>query len=290
MMKGVKPGAVVRLGLLAVGTIALLPAQLVAQRLGPRAASTLPRLFHRLTCRCMGVRVAVQGTPPPPRAGGLIVASHVSWLDISVIGAQRPLAFVAKSEVAEWPVIGWLAKLQRTVFIDRQRRAATADVAAEMGARLSNGEAIVLFAEGTTGDGTRVLPLRSSLLGAAHQALAKDPDADVTVYPLSVTYVGFHGMAGGRMERSQLGWYGDTELAPHLKAMLAAGAIDVVLSWGEPISMGRSLSRKAATQLAEAAIRSARREAVTGRPPAPALPAPAPAATAPVIPSERKPE
>jgi 1-acyl-sn-glycerol-3-phosphate acyltransferase len=265
-MNGVKPGAVVRLGLLTIGTLALLPAQMLARRLGPKADTKLPRLFHRLTCRCFGVRVVVQGTPPPPGSGGLIVANHVSWLDISVIGAQRPLAFVAKSEVAGWPVIGWLAKLQRTVFIDRQRRAATADVAAEMGARLSNGEAIVLFAEGTTGDGTRVLPLRSSLLGAAHQALGNDPDGDVTIYPLSLTYTGFHGMAGGRVERSQLGWYGDTELAPHLKAMLAAGAIDVVLSWGAPIRMGHSLSRKTATQLAEATIRTARREAITGRP------------------------
>lgn len=265
-MRGFPPGAVARLGLLGLCTLALLPAQLVAMRFGPAAGARLPRLFHRLTCRCFGVRISVQGTPPPPAAGGLIVAAHVSWLDIAVIGAQRPLSFVAKSEVADWPVIGWLAKLQRTVFIDRQRRAATAGVAAEMGARISDGEAVVLFAEGTTGDGTRLLPLRSSLLGAAHQALGKEAGGDVTVYPLAITYTGFHGMAGGRVERSLLGWYGDTELAPHLKAMMAAGAIDVVLSWGEPIVMGHGISRKAATQAAETTIRRARREAITGRP------------------------
>jgi 1-acyl-sn-glycerol-3-phosphate acyltransferase len=265
-MTGFRPGAVVRLSLLAFCILILLPAQLVAVRLGPAAGAVIPRLFHRLTCRLLGVKISVNGTPPAPDAGGLIVANHVSWLDISVIGAQRPLSFVAKSEVADWPVIGWLAKLQRTVFIDRQRRAATADVAAEMGARISAGEAVVLFAEGTTGDGTRILPLRSSLLGAAHQALAKDAGTDVTVYPLAITYTGFHGMAGGRTERSLLGWYGDTELAPHLKAMLAAGAIDVVLAWGEPIAMGHKVSRKTATQAAETAIRRARREAVTGRP------------------------
>jgi len=264
-MTGFRPGAIVRLGLLALCTVILLPAQLVAVRLGPAAGAAIPRLFHRFTCRCLGIRITVRGAPPAPDAGGLIVANHVSWLDISVIGAQRPLSFVAKSEVADWPVIGWLSRLQRTVFIDRQRRAATADVAAEMGARLSAGEAVVLFAEGTTGDGTRILPLRSSLLGAAHQALAKDAGADVTVYPLAITYTGFHGMAGGRTERSQLGWYGDTELAPHPKAMLAAGAIDVELAWGEPIAMGPKVSRKEATRLAEAAIRQARREAITGR-------------------------
>jgi len=75
-------------------------------------SATIPRLYHRIVCRCLGVRTRVKGAPPPPGAGGLIVANHVSWLDISVIGAQRPLSFVAKSEVAAWPVVGLLAKLQ----------------------------------------------------------------------------------------------------------------------------------------------------------------------------------
>lgn len=263
-MKGLRPGAIARLGGLGLCTLVLLPAQVLAIRLGRRSAA-IPRLFHRLTCRCLDVKVTVKGAPPPPGSGGLIVASHVSWLDISVIGAQRPLSFVAKSEVAGWPLIGFLSRLQRTVFIDRQRRAATADVAAEMGARLAGGEAVVLFAEGTTGDGTRVLPLRSSLLGAAHQALGNGAAGDITIYPLAITYTGFHGMAGGRVERNALGWYGDTELAPHLKAILNTGAIDVELAWGEPITMGRTVSRKAATQQAETTIRRARREAITGR-------------------------
>jgi 1-acyl-sn-glycerol-3-phosphate acyltransferase len=135
-----------------------------------------------------------------------------------------------------------------------------------MGARIAAGEAVVLFAEGTTGDGTRVLPLRSSLLGAAHQAMGADEQADVTIYPLTITYTGFHGMAGGRAERSALAWHGDTELAPHLKALLEIGAVDVELAWGEPITMGRKTSRKEATRLAELAIRKARQEAVSGRP------------------------
>ena len=86
-----------------------------------------------------------------------------------------------------------------------------------------------------------------------------------TVYPLCITYTGFHGLRGGRAERSALAWYGDTELAPHLQAMINSGAIDVELAWGEPIRMGRKLSRKEATRLAEISIRRARQEAVTGR-------------------------
>jgi 1-acyl-sn-glycerol-3-phosphate acyltransferase len=270
-MKGLSPGAILRLSVLALSTLALLPAQLIVMRLMPAHGAAIPRLFHRLTCRCLGVRRHVRGAPPPPGSSGLIVANHVSWLDISVLGAERPVCFVAKSEVAGWPVIGFLASLQRTVFIDRSRRASTAHVVAQMGARLSDGEAVVLFAEGTTGDGTRILPFRSSLLGAAHEALGKDKDkpdggADIAIYPLTISYTGFHGMAGGRFERSTLAWYGDTELAPHLRTVLAMGAIDVELAWGEPIAMGRKTSRKAATRQAEAAIRRARQETVSGRP------------------------
>ncbi|MFN3673492.1 MAG: lysophospholipid acyltransferase family protein [Bosea sp. (in: a-proteobacteria)] len=264
-MKRLQPAGILRLSLLAGVTLALLPAQMLARRIG--RGSAIPRLFHRATCRLLGVRRTVTGAPPPPGAGGLIVANHVSWLDISVIGAERPLSFVAKSEVAGWPVIGQLAKLQRTVFIDRGRRAHTADVAAEMGARLQAGESVVLFAEGTTGDGTRILPMRSSLLGAAHEALAAGPEGAIAVYPLAITYTGFHGLAGGRFERTLLAWYGDTELAPHLRAVLNAGAIDVELAWGEPISMGPAISRKEATRRAEAMIRQARRRSVAGREP-----------------------
>lgn len=269
-MKGLRLGAILRLSALTLGTLALLPVQLLIVRLLPARSAAIPLLFHRITCRCLGVRRRVRGTPPPAGSGGLIVANHVSWLDISVVGAERPVCFVAKSEVRGWPVIGFLSRLQHTLFIDRSRRGATADVAAQMGARLTAGEAVVLFAEGTTGDGTRILPMRSSLLGAAHEALGKggaepDGDADIAVYPLTISYTGFHGIAGGRAERTALAWYGETELAPHLKTVLGVGAIDVELVWGEPIAMGRKTSRKEATRQAEAAIRKARQETVSGR-------------------------
>lgn len=261
---GLGPGAYARVVLLLLGTLALLPLQLAAMRIAPRRAGAIPRRFHRLACRCLGVRRQVRGTPPPAGAGVLIVANHVSWLDICVMGAERRLSFVAKSEVQSWPVIGKLADLQRTLYIDRQRRGATAGAAAAMGARLAAGDDIVLFAEGTTGDGTRILPFRSSLLGAAHHAI-DEAGGDVTVYPLAITYTGVAGLPGGRTGRAALAWYGDTELWPHLKHVLASGAVDVDLAWGEPIVMGKATSRKEATRLAEHSVRHARRRAVAGR-------------------------
>lgn len=266
-MTGLGLGAYARMALLVLGTLALLPLQLAAMRLAPSRSGAIPRRFHRLVCRCLGVRRRLRGTPPKPGAGVLIVANHVSWLDICVLGAERSLSFVAKSEVQAWPVIGRLADLQRTVYIDRQRRGATAGTAAVMGARLAAGDDIVLFAEGTTGDGTRILPFRSSLLGAAHHAIDAS-DGDVTVYPLAITYTGTCGLPGGRTDRAALAWYGDTELVPHLASVLASGAVDVELEWGEPIVMGKTTSRKEVTRLAEDSVRKARRRAVTGRDPA----------------------
>ena len=263
-MNGLRIGALARLLMLCTGTLGLVLAQLVVMQVMPSRRGALPLRFHRLTCWCLGVRRKVQGAPPPAGTGALIVANHVSWLDIGVIGAERELAFVAKSEVGEWPVVGFLANLQRTLYIDRQRRRATAGMAATMGARIANGEEVVLFAAGTTGDGTRILPFRSSLLGAAHQAMG-DATADVTVFPLTITYIGSQGLPGGRNRRGALAWHGDTELWPHLKYVLACGAIDVELVWGEPIAMGRAMSRKEATRRAEGVVRAARREAVTGR-------------------------
>ncbi len=257
--------AVARLGLIGAVCVVVIPLQMVVSRLAPSRALALPQLFHRFVCRVLGVRRHVEGTAPGPHERTLIVANHVSWLDIPVIGSERPLSFIAKSEIEGWPAVGMLAKLQRTIFIDRSRRTATAAAASQMGERLLNGESVVLFAEGTTGDGTRILPFRSSLLGAVKEALGPDGDGEIVVQPLAVLYVGRYGIPGGRAERARLAWYGDLALAPHLLEILNGGPIDVRLVWGEPIRMGREHSRKEAARLAEASIRRAAVTHFTGR-------------------------
>jgi 1-acyl-sn-glycerol-3-phosphate acyltransferase len=256
-----------RLRVMLMGLVALplLPVQMFVSRWLPARSHHVPLLFHRAVRGILGIRCIVEGRPPGHASRALIVANHVSWLDVTVIGSQQPLSFVAKSDVAGWPGIGLLAKLQDTVFIDRSRRAATASTTAQMGARLSNGDCMVLFAEGTTGDGTRILPFRSSLLGAVRQALGPDGDGEIMVQPLTILYVGRHGIPGGRAERALLAWYGDTELMPHLLEILNGGPVDVRLIWGEPIAMGRDQSRKDTARRAEAAIRKTAAEQLSGR-------------------------
>ena len=151
-------------------TLALLPFQLIAILFGLRLQRSIPHFYHRVLCALIGVRIREVGTRSTA-SPALILSNHVSWLDISVISALSPVVFVAKSEVAGWPVFGWLAKLQRTVFINRQARHQTGAATREIAGRLLGGDAVVLFAEGTSSDGTRVLPFRSALVGAVHHAL-----------------------------------------------------------------------------------------------------------------------
>ncbi|GJD99500.1 lysophospholipid acyltransferase family protein [Methylobacterium isbiliense] len=250
---------------------------------GGRFAGVAPMLMHRLFLRLFQVRVRVTGTPPSGGEAALVLANHISWLDIPVLGSLRPLSFVAKSEIAGWPVIGVMAKLQRTVFIDRARKRHTAVVNTELSRRLSAGEVVVLFAEGTTGDGNRLLPFRTSLVGAARAALTVGGLERVRLQPLCIAYTGRHGMPLTRKERPEVAWYGDMELAPHLALFLERGPIDAEIVWGEPVTFADGMDRKAATALAEAAVRRSLQAAVTGRIPQADRPAPPETAASPPI-------
>ena len=236
-------------------TLVLLPLQLIGLAFGLRLQRSIPHLYHRILCALIGVRIREVGqrsTASPL----LILSNHVSWLDICVITALAPVVFVAKSEVARWPVFGWLARLQRTVFINRQARHQTGAATREIAGRLLGGDAVVLFAEGTSSDGIRVLPFRSSLVGSVHHALGDNTHhTHVTVQPMSLAYVRFGGLPTGRALRDQVAWYGDVDLIPHLLHVLASGAVDVTVSWGEAIAYGMDADRKAITRDSEKAVR-----------------------------------
>lgn len=243
-----------RLLLLGLLTLALIPLQMLALRWNWPVLHDVPVWFHRTLLSLFGVRVVERGQPPG-EAPTLVVANHVSWLDIPVIGSLHPLSFIAKSEIEGWPVVGLFARLQRSVFIDRQRRKATAEVNDALAHRLVKGEIIVLFAEGTTGDGTRLLPFRSSLVGAAQTALMHDSVEKVFLQPLAIRYTRRDGLPVTRRERPFIAWYGDMELAPHLKVFIEGHPLDVTVTWGEPIPFNGN--RKEATAAAEASVRAA---------------------------------
>ncbi len=250
-------GIAARIGVLAALFVVLAPVQLVASRRGANLARRIPLQFHRLFLRLFAIRVTVRGTPPTPRHPTLVLANHVSWLDIPVMASLLPLSFIAKHEIADWPVFGFCARLQRCIFLDRSRKAATAQANVEVAERLAGGDAIVLFPEGTTGDGNRLLPLRSSLVGAAKAALEDTAHEELQLQPMAVSYTRRNGLPITRREMPDIAWYGDMELPPHFLACATGGPLDVVVSWGEPIAFGRGTDRKRATLAAELEVRRA---------------------------------
>jgi 1-acyl-sn-glycerol-3-phosphate acyltransferase len=233
-------------------TLLLLPLQWVAVRREMRLSRAIPLRYHRWIARLIGLKVTVHGEPAAGRPL-LLVSNHVSWKDIVVLGGVLPLSFIAKAEVARWPIFGTLAKLQRTVFIDRTRRTATGAATREVAERLSSGDAIVLFGEGTTGDGNRLLPFRSPLLGAAREAAGGE--GRVLVQPVAIAYLRRQGLPLHRPDKASVAWYGDMDLLPHLKSNVTGGPLDVAVAFGEPIAFGPDGDRKEITRRVEAEVR-----------------------------------
>ena len=231
----------------AVSLLMLLPVYTLARIASARMAMRIAMFWHRIALWAMGVRVTVSGRPSADRPL-LLLANHISWLDIIVLAGTLPVSFIAKKDVAGWPVFGWLARLQRSVFVDRERRHRTGAATDHAARRMAAGEIIVLFAEGTSSDGNSVLPFRSALLGAAQRAV--DGDRQSTLQPVAIAYTRQHGLPIDRRQRSRIAWYGDMDLLPHLGRILSDGGLDVHLAFSPPIGIGRDGDRKAAAAIA----------------------------------------
>lgn len=245
------------------------PIQLLLLRLKAPFAPGVPLLFHRFALKVIGVRVRVIGAPAAARPL-LMAANHASWLDIPVLGSTVRMSFVAKSEIADWPIFGTMARMQRSIFVDRSRRTATGPVSREMAERMASGEPVVLFAEGTSSDGNRVLPFRTALLGATQATiLAGGGFPRVAVQPVSIAYTHRNGLPLGRLGRPFVAWYGDMGFVDHLWSILTDGAIDVTVTFGEPHIADAATDRKRLAQLLENEVRKLTVNALLGRPLAP---------------------
>src|SRR5262245_17496584 len=129
-------------------TVPLMPVQALLLRTSAKGARAFPHWYHRQVCRLLGIRISIEGEVARGRPV-LLVANHTTWLDIPVLSAVAPVSFVAKKQVGTWPFVASLARLQRSVFVDRERRTAVGKAAGEIVQRLAQGDNIVLFAEGT---------------------------------------------------------------------------------------------------------------------------------------------
>jgi lyso-ornithine lipid O-acyltransferase len=229
-----------RLALYLGWTVGLMPVQVIGLFLRRQWTSKLPVFYHRWCCRILGFHIRVIGTPTAERPV-LFAANHISYTDITILGSVIPGSFIAKAEVADWPFFGWLAKLQRSVFVDRRVRS-TATQRDAISDRLAAGDALILFPEGTSGDGNRVLPFKSALFGAAQIGKSLPP---VTVQPVSLAYTRLDGIPIGRLYRPFFAWYGAVDLAPHMWSMVGLGMVEVVVEFHPPTFLADCGSRKA---------------------------------------------
>lgn len=235
-------------------TFPLMPLQLLFLKTGSRYARSFPHWYHRQVCKLVGIRLNVEGEIAEQQ-GVLIIANHVSWLDITVLSAVAPVSFVAKQEVASWPFVSWLAKLQRSVFVDRNRRNEVGDKANEILERLAGGDHIVLFAEGTSSDGNSVVPFKTALFAAAKPAGGAPMGAKVSAQTLAITYPKIYGLPLCRRGRHVIAWYGDMDMASHAWRLLGLGPIDAHIRIGAPVPLDAFPDRKALARYAEDKVR-----------------------------------
>jgi 1-acyl-sn-glycerol-3-phosphate acyltransferase len=195
---------------------------LLSRLLGPDTLERRAQWNHEsgiFVMRLLGIRLKVTGKPPER---GLLVANHLSYLDILIFGAALPCYLVSKAEIARWPFFGILARAGGTLFVDRSSRASAEAVAAQIAERLQGTVPVLFFPEGTSTDGSRLLRFRSRLFSPA-------VDAGVPVTAAAIRYV----PGDGAPERD-LCWFGDAAFLPHLWKALGAPNFSAELHFGEP--------------------------------------------------------
>ncbi len=229
--------AVRRIACVLIWTLIALPIQALLVVLPGHANHAFARTYNRVLCKLMGLQIRVVGEAPTSGAM-LYAANHTSWLDILVLGAVLDARFVSKGDVATWPLIGWVARLGGSVFVSRSR-GRTGDEARAMRERLAGGESLVLFPEGTSSDGARVLPFRSSFLSVA--------DAASGVQPVSLVYDRLGGLPACRRDRPLFAWYGDMDIASHFWRLARRPGARATILLHAPIAPGTYPDRKALT-------------------------------------------
>lgn len=236
--------------------LAFIAASLMARLICLRASrSARNRVARRMVQRCsrallavLKIRVSVCSMGPPPSGGCLLVSNHQSYLDVLVIAAIFPVQFVAKSEIANWPVIGWLAALAETIFIDRGSPRRSARRVGVIADALRQGSWVQVFPEATSTDGGTVQPFKPLLFRAALQT-------DVPLLPLTINYLTLNGQALDAGRRDACCWYGEMDFLPHFWRLLAQRGIEVSVEAQELLNPLPGESPQALAQIAHKRVR-----------------------------------
>jgi 1-acyl-sn-glycerol-3-phosphate acyltransferase len=230
-----------------------IPVMFVITRLG-LFFPALTMTFHKLGCVFCGLRVHTIGEPLHGRPT-LLLSNHISWTDIIAIGSVADVTFVAKTGVRDTFFVGFMASLQRTLYVDYNRRQDTRRTSAEMGRRLARNGAVLLFAEGHRDLGTHVQPFRSALVGATQAAMVEGGAREVAIQPVTIAYTHLQGLPVSRTERSGISGMNARGLRQVLKGILGSGVKDVTIAFGAPIPLDAESDRKVVTKRAEDQVR-----------------------------------
>jgi len=231
-----------RLVLLLLWTFVSMPIQGACLLLPGRSKVVFARIYWAWFCRLLGMRVRVIGEPAcTDRRRVVFVSNHSSWIDVPVLGGRLYGCFVSKGEVAEWPLVSAIARLGRTVFVSRQRGLILQE-RDHMRARLAEGDNLILFPEGTTSDGSRVMPFRSAFFAVAEGA---DPPL---MQPVSVVYDRLAGLPIGRATRPLFAWYGDMDIVSHYWRLGRHKGLRATVLLHAPLDPATFPNRKALSQ------------------------------------------
>jgi 1-acyl-sn-glycerol-3-phosphate acyltransferase len=227
---------VMRLLVMLGWTLPCMLIQAVCLALPGLAKVRFAQFYWRGAARILGLRIKVRGQITQHRPV-LFIANHCTWLDIIVLGAVLPGCFVAKGDIANWPFIKWIARLGRTVFVSRAKASLERERDGLLG-RLAAGDNIILFPEGTTSDGTRVLPFQSSFL-----AIASAPSKPA-IQLVTLVYDELDGLPVRRRDRPDISWYGDMDMASHFPRVGRRKSIGATIVIDPEIPPGSYANRK----------------------------------------------
>lgn len=219
-------------------TLALLPFQFIIVFFIKNYAYIIPYFYHKICLRIFGIKIKTFGKISI-NSPILLISNHASYLDIIILGSLFKTSFIAKKEISKWPLLGILAKLQNTIFIDR-RVSSLKNQENQIIKHLNEKKNLVIFPEGTSSDGNRVLPFKSSLFNI----FEKNLNSKILVQTITIVYKKINGIPMNRIERKNITWHSNMDLIPNIFNVLKKLSIEVEVIFNDEFLPSKEYDRK----------------------------------------------
>ena len=216
-------------------TLKLIFLKVLVQMVSKKLAIKLVQFFHKLVLWFINIDVEVTGVDYSHKVATLYVSNHLSYIDIPILGSLINAKFIAKAEISSWPFIGFLSRIGNTIFINRNLKFLKKNKTIIF-EQMSKGENLILFPEGTTSDGIRVLNFKSSLFSSLE-------NRNIMIQPIVIYYKSVNGIPLNRWLKPIIAWYGDMDMLGHLKNLLQVRKVNARITF-HPLIKTSGLDRK----------------------------------------------